>query len=243
MSRMYTGSGARWSVLALAAMVLTGCNSGAQRHTQDPPTAVAHRVAQTGTPASRISEDVWVGLASLPRMHLRRAREMFMVKQMDEAVRDFEAAGALVRLEAAHTDDPQLEHRLESSGIELRELGRSLQRQNKAPIQEVDDVLTRSYLALAEDHGQQAARAFKEGRPNPAGTYLEQAAAELERAYERSSIQLTAHTKSTLVNAHEAARRLTNDGSQNAIKVARAALGALEKDSTQLQNALGARGR
>jgi hypothetical protein len=240
---MFTGSGARWSAIAVAAMMLTGCNSGARRQADDPPDSAAGETAQAENSPPVISEDVWVGLASLPRSHLMRAREMFMVDQKDDAARDFEAAGALVRLEAAHAGDAGLRHRLESAGIELRELGHTLQRQGSAPIEEVDDVMTRAYLALAEAHGNQAARAFQEGRSSPAATYLEQSAAELQRAYERSSVQLTKQTKSTLLDAHEAARRLSTDGSQNAIKVARAALGALEKDSTQLEKALGAHGR
>jgi len=239
------GSGARWLAIAVTAMLLTGCGSGVRRQVDDPPARATEESAATqgGTPASRISEAVWAGLASLPRTHLMRAREMLMVNQKDDAAKDFEAAGALVRLEAAHTDDAALQHRLESAGIELRQLGRSLQRQSRTPIQEVDDVMTRAYLALAEEHGTQAAKAFRDGRTAPAGTYLEQTAAELTQAYARSSIEPTKAARNTLVDAHEAARRLSNDGSENAIKVARAALGALEKDSTQLENALGARGR
>ncbi len=242
MSRTLVGRVGRWSVVAVAA-TLGGCGFGAPKQVHDPSTYSAAQASESGTPARRISEGVWVALSSLPRRHLMRAREMFMVHQTAEAARDFEAAGALVRLEGAHTDDAVLHRRLERAGIELRELGRSLQRQDSMPIQEIDDVMTRAYLALAEEQGQQAARAFRDGLPSPAGTYMEQTAAEMERAYERANMTLTPRTRSTLLAAEQAAQRLANDESQKAIKAARAALGALRKDSTRLESALGARGR
>lgn len=238
---MLMGPGARWPAIAVVMATLTGCGARTRRGADDPPTSATSQATRPTAP--RIGEDVWVALAGLPRSHMMRAREMFVVHQRQDAAQDFEAAGALVRLEAAHTDDVGLGHRLQSAGIELRELGRSLQRGGNVPIEEVDDVMTRAYLALAEEHGKQAARMFRDGQAMSAGTYMGQSAAELERAYERSSVTLTKGTRSTLVDAREAARRISNGGSPDAIKVARAALGALEKDSTRLENALGARGR
>jgi hypothetical protein len=229
-------------VVAIVA-TLTGCGSWARKDVQDAPQGDAGTADAPEATAPKISEDVWVALAGLPRTHLMRARELFMVHQRDDAAKDFEAAGALVRLESAHARNRELSLRLDGAGIELRELGRSIQRQGTAPVQQIDDVMTRAYLALAEDHRAWAAEAVENGRPVPASKYLETSAEELEDAYKRSNLELTKQTESTLVGARAAAERLATDASGDAVKGARAALGALEKDSTVLEGALGARGR
>lgn len=242
MSRARTGRKQRWLVAAVLA-ALTGCGSWTPSEAKDPPRSDASTADPVQTSAPRISEDVWVALSGLPRLHLMRAREMYLVHQRDDAARDFEAAGALVRLEAAHARDQQLSHRLDGAGIELRELGRSIQREGTAPIEQIDDVMSRAYLALAEDHRARAVEAVGEGRPSPASKYLEVSAEELEGAYQRANVELTSETRSSLVDARAAAERLATDKSEEAVKGAKAALGVLEKDSTVLENALGARGR
>lgn len=243
MSRARTGQTLRRLGVAAIVATLTGCGSWARKRVEDTPQSDPSTAAATEATAPTISADVWVALAGLPRAHLMRARELFMAHQGDAAAKDFEAAGALVRLESAHAQNQELSLKLDGAGIELRELGRSIQRQGKAPLQQVDDVMTRAYLALAEDHRAWAAEAVKDGRPIPASKYLETSAEELEDAYKRSNLALTKQTESTLVDARAAAERLSTDASGKAVDGARAALGALEKDSTVLENALGVRGR
>jgi len=243
MSRARTGHTLRWLGVTAIVAGLVGCGSWARSEIKDPPKNDASTADAAESNAPKISDDVWVALAGLPRTHLMRAREMFTVDQRDDAAKDFEAAGALVRLESAEAANPQLRLRLDGAGIELRELGRSIQRSGTAPMQQVDDVMTRAYLALAEEHRTLAADAVEDGRPASASTYMKVSAEELEGAYQRSRLKLTEQTKSTLVGAKAAAERLATDGSKDAVKAAKAALGALQKDSTVLENALGVSGR
>jgi len=241
MSRARTSHTLRWLGATAVIAALVGC--GARHKTEDPQRTDAGTADATESTTPKISDDVWVALAGLPRTHLMRAREMFVVDQRDDAAKDFEAAGALVRLEAAQAGSPELRLRLDGAGIELRELGRSIQRSGTAPEEQVDNVMSRAYLALAEEHRTLAADAVEAGRPASASTYMKVSAEELEDAYQRSSLDLTEQTRSTLVGAKAAAERLASDGSKDAVEAAKAALGALRKDSTVLENALGVTGR
>ena len=201
-----------WVVSAVACaglMVVLGVLTAEEAPAQpaEEPKAAAATMPEEAADQIVIDEEVLVVLMDEPEHHFERARESFLMKDLEAAAESVRKGAAFLRLQAARAAG-ETRQALLKAARELEELADGVEKGSVGSVEKLREVFSRALQVMAAHHQRKASESWAKKAAKHTGQDLKAAALHLENAFKWSGRKAGAGTKTAINGARVVSRKL-----------------------------------